>query len=223
MTSKPPLSKAALVDRALKLADADGLEALTIRKLAADLGVTPMALYWHFRSKEELLDGVAERVWGEIDVNVDSSAPWSSQLRGLLESLVSVLRAHPAAPKLLSEHEKQVEAAHRATEVTLTVLRDGAGFDPVHASEIARSALWTGLMLVMSEVGLDPGVPEAERAEEMRTRRVKLAMLPPALYPHLVECAGPLTSCDDPDFHYRLGIDLYIAGVEALARRSPRG
>ncbi|HJZ03619.1 MAG TPA: TetR family transcriptional regulator, partial [Streptosporangiaceae bacterium] len=47
------LSKRAVVDRALKLADADGLDTLTIRKLAQDLGVTPMALYWHFRSKDD--------------------------------------------------------------------------------------------------------------------------------------------------------------------------
>src|SRR5271163_1387936 len=82
------LIKRAVLDRALKLADADGLDTLTIRKLAQDLGVTPMALYWHFRSKEDLLEGVAERVWGEIDVNVDRSAPWPAQLQGLLESLV---------------------------------------------------------------------------------------------------------------------------------------
>jgi TetR/AcrR family transcriptional regulator, tetracycline repressor protein len=220
MTSKPPLSKAAVVERVLKLADADGLEALTIRKLATDLGVTPMALYWHFRSKEELLNGVAEHVWGEIDVNVDSSAPWSAQLRGILESLVSVLRSHPSAALLLGSHAKQVPAAFRAIEVTLAVLRDGAGFDPEHASEIARNALYTGIMLVMSEVGFDLKVAEADRDEEMRTRRVKLAMLPPKEYPNLVECAIPMTACDDPEFHYRLGVDLFIAGVEALARQS---
>ena len=62
------LSKRAVVDRALKLADADGLDTLTIRKLAQDLGVTPMALYWHFRSKDDLLEGMAEQVWSEIDV-----------------------------------------------------------------------------------------------------------------------------------------------------------
>src|ERR1700720_3599268 len=117
------LSKRAVVDRALKLADADGLDALTVRKLAQDLGVTPMALYWHFRSKDELLEGVAERVWSEIDMKVDPSAPWPAQLRGLLESLVGVLRAHPSAPQLLLEHEKRNEAALRATEVTLGVLR----------------------------------------------------------------------------------------------------
>ena len=85
---KPRLSKRTVTEGALKLADADGLDALTIRKLAQHLGVTPMALYWHFRSKEDLLEGVAEQVWGEIDVNVDPDAPWWAQLQGMLESLV---------------------------------------------------------------------------------------------------------------------------------------
>ena len=61
-----------MVDRAMQLADGAGLDALTIRKLANELGVTPMALYWHFRSKDELLDGLAERVWSEIDTDVDA-------------------------------------------------------------------------------------------------------------------------------------------------------
>src|SRR5215469_17789579 len=89
---RPRLTRQAVVDRALQLADADGLDALTIRKLATRLGVTPMALYWHFRGKEELLEGLAEPIWAGIDVNVDSAAPWSEQLRGIFESLVRVLR-----------------------------------------------------------------------------------------------------------------------------------
>src|SRR5215469_8660322 len=82
------LTKQMVVDRGLALADASGLDGLTIRRLAQDLGVTPMALYWHFRSKEELLLGLAEQVWSEIDIEVDPALPWSRQLRGLLESLV---------------------------------------------------------------------------------------------------------------------------------------
>src|SRR5215471_16422184 len=99
------LTRTAVVERALQLADADGLDALTIRKLAQELGVTPMALYWHFRSKDELLEGLAERVWAEFDVDVDGAAAWPAQLRGLLESLLRVLRAHPAAPQLLLQTE----------------------------------------------------------------------------------------------------------------------
>ncbi len=204
-----------MVDRALRLADADGLEALTIRKLAADLGVTPMALYWHFRSKDELLDGLAERVWSELDTDVDPAAPWYAQLRGLLESLVRILRAHPAAAPLLMASEKQNESALRASEVTLEVLR-GAGFDPKYASEIARSALWTGLMLVMSEPGIEEIAPE-ERAELQRRKQVVLASLPITRYPRLVECAIPMTACDDLEFHYELGVRVFIAGVQAIA------
>ncbi len=146
------LSRQAVVDRGLALADAGGLDKLTIRRLAQDLGVTPMALYWHFRSKEDLLTGLADQLWGEIDINVDASKPWSRQLRGLMESLIAVLRAHPSASQLLLEMEKQSEPALRATE-----------------------------------------------------------------YPRVVECAAELTRCDDPEFHYRFGIDLFIAGVEAVA------
>jgi AcrR family transcriptional regulator len=213
------LTRTAVVERALQLADADGLEALTIRKLAQELGVTPMALYWHFRSKDELLDGLAERVWAEIDVNIDAAAAWPAQLRGLLESLVGVLRAHPAAPQLLLQTEKSGEYALRATEVTLQVLR-GAGFDPSYASEIARSALWTGITLVMSEPGITLLAPD-ERTEMQRRKRVVLASLPTAIFPRLVECAVPMTSCDEPEFHYELGVSVFIAGVEAVAASLP--
>ena len=214
---RPRLSKHTVTESALKLADADGLDALTIRKLAQHLGVTPMALYWHFRSKEELLEGVAEQVWGEIDVNVNPQAPWWAQLQGLLESLVKVLRAHAAAAQLLLEHEKRNEAALRATEITLEILRT-AGFDPRHASTIARNALWTGITLVMSEPGYNPELSADERAEMQRRGQIELAMLPTAKYPRLVECAAPMTACDDPEFHYRFGIQLFIDGVRAAAR-----
>jgi TetR/AcrR family transcriptional regulator, tetracycline repressor protein len=210
------LTRAAVVDRALRLADADGLDALTIRKLATDLRVTPMALYWHFRSKDELLEGLAERVWGEIDVNVDSAAPWPAQLRGLLESLLRVLRAHPAAPQVLLQSEQRPsEVWSNAAEVTLEVLRN-AGFDPVIASGIARSTLWTGIMLVMSEPGAE-WLTADERTEAQRKKQVALASLPPAKYPRLVECAVPMTACDDPELHYELGVSVFIAGVEAIA------
>jgi len=210
------LTRAAVVDRALALADASGLESLTIRKLATELGVTPMALYWHFRGKDELLEGLAERVWSEIDIAaVDRTAPWADQLRGLLVSLLTVLRAHPAAAQLLASSEKNNESALNATELTLDILRT-AGFSPLDASAIARSALWTGLMLVMSEPGIEL-IDEAARTELQRKKQVTLATLPPAKYPRLVECAIPMTACDDPEMHYQFGVEMFMAGVTALA------
>jgi len=176
-----------------------------------------MALYWHFRNKEELLAGLADQFWSEIDTDVDETAPWTAQLRGLLESLVQVLRRHPSASELLIAGEKQSAAALEATEVTLEVLRRG-GFDPEHASAVARNAMWTGLMLAMSEPGSGPALSEADRTEHQRRARIQLAMLPPDRYPRLVEAAEPMTDCD-ADFHYRFGIDLFIRGVQAMAEQ----
>ena len=211
------LTKSAVVAQALQLADTVGLEALTIRKLATELGVTPMALYWHFRSKDELLTGLVERVWTEIDLELDRSAPWPDQLRALFESLLVVLRAHPAAPKLLLEFDKQTEASLRPTELTLEILR-GAGFDPEHAAEIARYALWNGIMLVMSEPGSE-WLSLEERLQGQRKKQITFATLPPDTYPQLVECAVAMTASDDPEFHYQLGVSLFIAGVEAIAAK----
>ena len=104
----------------------------------------------------------------------------------------------------------------RATETALDVLMRG-GFGPEEASEITKGALWTGLSLVMSEPGFDPAAAPRERAESQRQQRVRLAMLPPELFPRLVQCAAPMTAHDNPEFHYRFGVDLFIAGVTALA------
>lgn len=219
---RPRLTKSAVAGRALALADRGGVDALTIRRLATELGVTPMALYWHFRSKDELLAALCDHIWNEIDLEVNRTAPWPDQLRAMLGSLIGVLRAHPSGPQLILAHEKESPASMRAAEIVLALLR-GAGFDPQQASEITRSSLWTALSMVMSEPGFEPGVQaalnEAERAEHQRRKQVKIAMLPADQYPHLVDCAVPFTTVD-PEFHYRFGIDLFVAGVQALAPES---
>ncbi len=220
---RPRLSKQAVVERGLALADAEGLEAVTIRRLAAELGVTPMALYWHFRNKDDLLTGLAEAVWAELDVRVDPRDDWLVQLRRLLTSLVQALRRHPSAsPLLVSSAKRMGEAAMVASEATLDVLQRG-GFDVGYSAAIMRSALFTGVMLAMSEPGFEPGMTEAERAERNRQNRVRLALLPPDRFPLVVAAAGPMTACDDPGFHYQLGIDMFIAGVEALSQRAVAG
>jgi TetR/AcrR family transcriptional regulator, tetracycline repressor protein len=217
-SEKARLTKQAVVDRALALGDAEGIEALTIRRIATELGVTPMALYWHFRNKEELLAGLGEQIWSELDTDVDESASWDIQLRGLLESLLRVLRAHPCASQLILHGEKESNGALVATETALAVLRRG-GFAIERAAEITRSALFTGIMLVMSEPGFDPAMSAEEKAEEQRKHHVRLALLPPDRYPCLVAAALPMSAAD-PEFHYKFGVDLFIAGVKALAAES---
>lgn len=217
-TDRPRLSKAAVVERGLALADAEGLEAVTIRRLAAELGVTPMALYWHFRNKDELLTGLADALWAEVDLRVDLRDDWPVQLRRLLESLVQVLRSHPSASQLLIGAEKRLsDAAMDTSETTLEVLQRG-GFDAAYSTAILRNALSTAVLLAMTEPGFEPGMTETRRAEHQRQTRMRLSLLPPDRFPLVVAAAGPLTAYY-PDFHYRIGIDMFVAGVQALSQR----
>jgi AcrR family transcriptional regulator len=209
------LTRAAVVDGALALADQSGLQALTIRKLATELGVTPMALYWHFHGKDELLDGLVERLWSEMDLTVDRNAPWTQQIRRLFESLLTMLRTHPAAPELLSRSKRPSDASLNAIELTLDILRT-AGLSPMDASFAARSALWAAITLVMSEPGIE-SLDNSERAELQRKKQVTLATQSPARFPRVVECAVPMTACDNPEEHYRFGVDLFIGGLAAIA------
>src|SRR3978361_2253941 len=78
--TRPSLTREGVADRALALADADGLEAVTIRRLATELGVTPMALYWHFRTKEDLLEGLGDRVLDAVEVP-EASGDWAADIR----------------------------------------------------------------------------------------------------------------------------------------------
>jgi TetR/AcrR family transcriptional regulator, tetracycline repressor protein len=212
------LTPRAVVEGALSLADSEGLEALTIRRLAKELGVTPMALYWHFRSKGELLDGMAARIFEEVDLSVDASATWQEQLRAMLGSILGVLRAHPSTAILLSTRTASSEGSLRATEVALDILGHG-GFSPTEATQIARHALATVTNLVSGE----PGVVAREESKELldarRHARLFLESLPPERYPRLVEAATPLSEGVEPDAYFAFGLDLLLAGIEAMAAR----
>ncbi|EQD34579.1 transcriptional regulator, TetR family, partial [mine drainage metagenome] len=94
--SPSQLNRDAVVTLALGIADAEGLAAVTIRRLAQDLGVTPMALYWHVSGKEELLAAMGDRVFAGLPPDTDPAAPWQDQLRELVLALTAGLRAHPS-------------------------------------------------------------------------------------------------------------------------------
>lgn len=215
---KKTLTPRAVVEGALSLAHSEGLEAVTIRRLAKELGVSPMALYWHFRSKDELLDGMVNGIYEEIDLSVDASATWQEQIRALLGSMVDVLRAHPSTAILFSTRSTTSESSLRATEVALDILRCG-GFSPTEATQIARHALSTVTNLVSGVPGAVPQEESGELMDAQRRARVFLESLPPERYPRLVEAAGPLSECDDPDAYYAFGLDLLLAGIEAMAAR----
>src|SRR4249920_226372 len=87
-----PLSRSAVVDHALAVADADGPAAVSIRRIAQDFGVTPMALYWHVKNKDELLAAMGDRIVEGVELPAPGPGTDLGELRGLLTALVVALQ-----------------------------------------------------------------------------------------------------------------------------------
>ncbi|HEY5335301.1 MAG TPA: TetR/AcrR family transcriptional regulator C-terminal domain-containing protein [Mycobacteriales bacterium] len=209
------LSRDVVVDRALAVADAEGLDAVTIRRLATELDVTPMALYWHFRTKEDLLGGTADRLLDAVAIP-DGSGSWQHQLTCASTALVEAIRPHPQVAPLVKLRMLSHPSGLALTELALGALAD-AGFGTADASQIAWHALATAVLLVTGEPVDDSGASADERDAQLRQKSALIKMLPAEQYPHLVAAADDMTHCHDDDRFFTLGVDLFVAGVEGLA------
>jgi AcrR family transcriptional regulator len=129
------LRRERLLDAALLVAERDGLERLSMRLVARELGVSPMALYRHVADKDDLLDGLVERLLGELDAP-DESLPWDERLRTLARKVRALAHRHPEIFGLLLQR-RAVGAATGAREAALSALHDG-GLDREAAARAER-------------------------------------------------------------------------------------
>lgn len=189
--SRAGLTRDRVVRHALGIADAEGLAAVSFRRLAAELGVTPMALYRHVASREDLLTAMADLVLEEIQLpqgHHDGREDWAATLRGVLRSALSAYSRHPAA-RALSSSPRLSARSGRLTEALIQLLT-GAGFTERE-----------GLIIVqrLSDAALAPiWAPAGPAAHGL-----------PGL-----EAALQETTPDDPR---EFGIDVVIVGAQALA------
>ena len=213
---RPGLTPDAIIETAIALADQHGVGAVTIRRVAANLGVTPMALYWHFTKKDDLLAGMVEWVFRQIDVPGDTGIGWEPRFRALMESELAVLRRHPELASLMISHESMSTAMLEAMELSLGLLRE-AGFTPTEAVQVIQHAQLSVINLALRQPGRsterDPRLVE----EQERQALASIVALPPDRYPHIIEAAAPLSRCEDPDRYYAFGLDMLMAGIRAMA------
>jgi AcrR family transcriptional regulator len=129
----PGLTRERVLEAAVSLVDREGLDALTMRRLAEVLGVEAMSLYRHVASKSDLLDGVHEMILGELVVP-ELKGPWRSVLRELARAFRRVLEAHPNAVLIFATRPAITPASVELVERVVAVLdRAGFGRDAVHA------------------------------------------------------------------------------------------
>jgi AcrR family transcriptional regulator len=211
------LSKAAVAERALRLGDEEGLEAVTIRRLAQALGVTPMALYWHFKNKEELLLGIVDHALATVRADRTAADPWHKQLRAMVEALVAVMRKHPCLPELMHLVDKgNGESFVRASNDALALLTE-AGFGLREGHWIASYLLHGAIGLVQAQPDCPASVPPAQAPEWRRQKRLALESLPADRYPMMVAFAATYAEAPDTERYYTFGIDLLLAAVESTA------
>jgi TetR/AcrR family tetracycline transcriptional repressor len=214
------LSRAAVLDAALALADEGGLGAVSMRRVAARLGVEAMSLYNHVSGKADLLDGIASRVFETIAVP-DTALAWDERVRFLIRGCYEALRAHPAVVRALAADQANPRsaAALAVLDAILSALFD-AGLDERAAARGYRSLLGLVFGSVLVETA-DPAVaavPDSERAEPVADWFARMAT--PADLPHLHRALPALMAADcAADFSHEL--DLLIEGLRAGRSASP--
>jgi AcrR family transcriptional regulator len=212
--AKERLSRAVITEHALRVADAEGVQAITVRRITQELGVTPMALYWHFKDKDQLLDGVAERVFAGVRLPEKSpKRSWLPQLKDALQSVLAAVRPHPAVAELLPPRVLSSEPGLLVAEHVLALLRQG-GFGNDRAAELGGYLLSSVVALVAAEPGRNLPAEAEAREDAVRVKKASLLALSPRRFPTIVDCADALADCASPETYYALGVDVLVKGVQ---------
>ena len=214
---RPPLTRQRVLEAALALADRGGIESLSMRKLAQELGVEAMSLYHHVAGKDEILDGLVDIVFGEIAL--PSGPDWRSAMRRRAVSAREALRRHPWATPLMESRATPGPANLRHHDAVLGALR-GAGF-PVELTAHAYSLLDAYIYgFALQEASLPFSTPE-ETAEVASSIMAEMAA---GAYPHLTELTVEHVLQPGYDYgdEFRFGLELLLDGLErALGDQAP--
>ncbi|MDL2335948.1 MAG: TetR/AcrR family transcriptional regulator C-terminal domain-containing protein [Chloroflexota bacterium] len=208
-----------VVDAALGAADAGGIEAVSLRRLAGALEVTPMAIYRHVRNKSHLLDLMVEQVLDQVDLVTADTATWQNRLRRLLASFQAVVAAHPATALLLSRPFFS-PAALRVSEAMLATLHS-AGFDTGQSARLVQ---------VITGMVLGPAINRATWATASRNlpadadrQQASMEGLSAGEFPYLSSAADQFMNWSAGADADRLAIELLVGGLEGLAAQPNRG
>lgn len=205
---RPRLNRARVLEAAVLLADREGAEALTVRRLADDLRVHPTSLYNHVANKTAILDGVVERLFDEAGL-ADEVSGWQEWVAGLAVSFRTLARAHPGAFMVLTRRPAETPSALRQSEVGLAAFR-AAGFSTAQAARAVRAVSLAVLGLALNECP-----PTGDWVDP------RPADVPLTDYPGLAE-ASEIEEREGTDAHWDLLVQALVLGLEAAPRDGGR-
>ena len=211
--SRTPLSRDRVLRTALLLADHDGFEGCTMRKIGAQLGVEAMSLYRYVSGKEDLLSGLVDLVFAEVEVDEPGTADWRTAMTDRARSQRVAMRRHPWAIGLMEGRSQPGPASLRVHDATLGVLRE-AGF-PFRAAVHANSVLDAyAYGFALQERGL-PARADGATAEVMREQARSVPEMRD--HPYLLEAMDEFAGAGyDYDAAFAFGLELILDGIEPL-------
>ncbi len=216
--TRTPLTRRRVLDATLAFVDEHGLDALTMRKLGAALGVEGTALYNHVDGKDVLLDGLVELLWAETLAATDTTTGgWKDVLRSAAAALRAVVRRHAqAAPLICARGIMPVEALELYAGCLPPMER--AGFDRGAAVAAVQAVFGHAFGYAAMEVaaGNAACADQMPESDAQRIRRVA-QMLPRDVPDELFEVGLAVCGCDSDAF--ATGVDLIIAGLRPTGRR----
>jgi AcrR family transcriptional regulator len=198
-----------ILDAALAIADFHGLDAVTMRAVAARVGVTAMALYPHVRSKEDLLDGLVGRLLAELSLP-DPAKPWPDRLREMARSAWDTARRHPAVMPLLFTRPAVTPDAVRVVDAIYQVLLDAG----VPDREVAR------VERLVSTFVLGYAISETSGRFAVGDPRERRALLAGAEFPAHRRLAAQLEAAVSWEAEFETGLDDLTELIENIASRS---
>ncbi|HEX3823087.1 MAG TPA: TetR/AcrR family transcriptional regulator [Mycobacteriales bacterium] len=206
------LSRAAIVDAAIRVLDAEGLDALTMRRVAEELGTGPASLYAHVADKDEMVNTVLDRIFSEVTIP-DPIDPkrWQEQLKELARSGRATFNRHRDVARASLGNIPTGEGALPGMNAMVGILLAG-GVSPTVAS-LSVDILALYLTATAYEESLEAFPTDEEGSEQFHTElKSFFASLPADRFPHLVAMAEPLTS-GDGDHRFEFGLDLLVRGI----------
>jgi AcrR family transcriptional regulator len=208
------LTRDRIVHTAIALADAGGTESLTMRRLGVELGVEAMSLYHHVANKADLLDGMIDGVFAEIDLPTDGTG-WREAMRRRAISAREALRRHPWAVGLMESRAAPGPANLRHHDTVLGTLRR-AGFS-IELAAHAYSALDSYIYGFSMQA---PSLPFDAGEETEQVVQAIMARFATGEYPHLAELATEhvLQPGYDYDDEFTFGLDLILDGLDRTLR-----
>ena len=211
------LSRERVLRAGVELADEAGIDELSMRKLAEELGVVPMALYKHVADKEELLDGMVDIVVGEIDPPATGS-DWRSAVRTRILSARRALQRHPWAPGVIESRTRPSPVLLAYIDSMIGIFRAG-GFSAElthHVLHTMGSRLYGFSQDVFDDSPSMDAAAQAALVREMEGRYPHVAEMVETVYHEAGSVVGG--GCDD-QFEFEFALDLLLDGLEGARRR----